>query len=309
MTTITGGITGQGNISRELQEGINAIIQQGYEDYATEYDKILTVGPSKKAYEEDVPFATFGLAKIKPEGQSIEYDAMQEGQLKRYKHVVYALGAIITEEAIDDNLYMDMMSKAGKSLIRSVMHTKEEVAADVFNEAYTSSSTAWDGLSVFNAAHKLIKGGTFSNQLATAADLSEAALEDAIIALEDFRDDAGLLITAKAQTLHIPRQLKFIASRIMRSPLQNDTAMNAINALMETGSVPGGYYVNHRFTSAKNWFLRTDIDDGGKMFERYGYRAGEDNDFGTSNYLHKCSTRFSVGVSDARQYFGSGDIT
>lgn len=308
MTTITGGITGQGSIARQLQEGINSVFQTTYDDYVPEYTKILAVQDSTKAYEEDVPFADFGLAKIKPEGQSIEYDAMQEGALKRYKHVVYALGAIITEEAVDDGLYLNLMERAGRRLKRSLMHTEEEVSADVFNEAYTSSSTSWDGLSVFNPAHKLIKGGNFSNNLTTAADLSEAALEDAIIAIEDFRDDAGLLIDARVKSLHLPRQLQFIATRILGSQLQNDTANNAINALMSNSSVPDGWHVNHRFTSSKNWFLQTDVDDGGKFFRRYDYRSGQDNDFGTSNYLHKCSTRFSVGVSDPRRYFGSGNI-
>lgn len=309
MTTITGGITGQGSISRQLQEGINSVFQTEYKDYVPEYTKILTVQSSKKAYEEDVPFADFGLAKIKPEGQSIEYDSMQEGALKRYKHVTYGLGAIITEEAIDDGLYLNLMDRAGKRLKRSLVHTEEETAADVFNNSYTSSSTSWDGLSVFNAAHKLIKGGTFANNLATAADLSEAALEDALIAIEDFRDDAGLLIDAKVKSLHLPRQLQFIATRILGSALQNDTANNAINAIRANGSVPDGWHVNRRFTSANNWFLRTDVEDGGKFFRRYEHRSNQDNDFGTSNYLHKATTRFSVGVSDPRQYFGSGDIT
>jgi len=109
MTTVTGAITGQGSISRQLQEGINAVFQTEYSDYEPEYTKILSTYDSMKAYEEDVPFATFGLAKIKPEGQGIEFDAMQEAAAKRYKHVVYGLGAIITEEAQDDDLYMSLM--------------------------------------------------------------------------------------------------------------------------------------------------------------------------------------------------------
>lgn len=305
--TVGGGITGQGNISRLLQEGVNAVTNTEYKDYDPEYTKILEVVSSDKAYEEDVPFASFGLAKNKPEGQGIEYDSMQTGALKRYTHIVYALGTIITEEAIRDNLYMDMMTKAGVALKRSLVHTEEQVAANVFNNGY-STTTTWDGVSLFNSAHLKIKGGTFSNVLATPADLSEASLEDAIIAVEDFRDDAGLLIDARVQTLHIPRSLRYVADRILGSQLQNDTANNAINALRSTGSVPGGYHVNHRFEDQENWFLRTDVMDGGKFFRRYDHEFGQDNDFGTSNYRHKGMTRFSVGVTDPRQYFGSGQV-
>lgn len=306
--SIGGGVTGQGNIARLLQEGINAVTNTEYRDYEPEYTKLLDIVNSDKAYEEDVPFATFGLAKNKPEGQGIEYDSMQEGSLKRYTHIVYALGTIITEEAIRDNLYMDMMQKAGAALKRSLIHTEEQVSANVFNNGYSSSSVAWDGLSLFNSAHKNIKGGTQSNLLATPADLSEASLEDAIIAVEDFRDEAGLLIDARVKTLHIPRQLRFIADRILGSEKQNDTGNNALNALRSQSSVPGGFHVNHRFTDPDNWFLRTDVQDGGKFFRRYDHEFGQDNDFGTSNYRHKGMTRFAVGVTDWRQYFGSGQV-
>jgi len=305
--TVNGGLTGSGNMARMLQEGINAVTNTEYKDYEPEYVKILEVLNSKKAYEEDVPFATTGIASQKPEGQQIEYDAMQEGQKKRYNHIVYALGMIISDEAIRDNLYLDLVTKGGAALKRSLVHTEEQVAANLFNNAY-STATAWDGLSIFNGSHKLIKGGTFSNVLATPADLSEASLEDAIINVEDFRDDAGLIISAKVQTLHIPRQLRFVAERILGSTLQNDTANNAINALSKTGSVPGGYHVNHRFTDADNWFLRTDVMDGGKFFRRYDHEFAQDNDFGTSNFRYKGATRFSVGVTDARQYYGSGQV-
>ena len=305
--TVGGGITGQGSIARQLQEGINAITNDEYADYEPEWTKILEKFDSEKAYEEDVPFATTGLAKQKPEGQQIEYDAMQEGTLKRYNHIVYALGLIITEEAIRDNLYMDLMMKGGAALKRSLVHTEEQVAANVFNNGYTTSLSV-DGNPVFSDSHTSIKSGTQSNVLATAADLSEASLEDAIIATEDFRDEAGLLINAKVETLHIPRQLRFIAERILGSNLQNDTANNAINALRSQSSVPGGWHVNHRFTDPNNWFIRTSVMDGGKFFQRYNHEFDQDNDFGTSNYRHKGVTRFSVGVTDWRQYFGSGEV-
>ena len=76
----------------------------------------------------------------------------------------------------------------------------------------------------------------------------------------------------------------------------------------ELKSIPQGYHVNSYFTDPDNWFLRTDIPDGGKMFMRKADTFQQDNDFGTSNYMHKGVCRFSVGVSDWRQYFGSGNI-
>ena len=305
---ISGGIISTGNMARQLELGINAVTNTYYKQYSPEYEKILDVVKSSKNYETDVPQASFGLAKVKPEGDGIEYDATQEGAAKLYYNIVYALGGIITWEAIEDNLYMNQMDYIGKSLKRSLVHTEEQVAANVFNNGYDPSYVGWDGKPLFASNHAQIKGGTMSNVLSVPADLSEASLEDALIAVEDFRDDAGLLIDARVKSLHIPRQLRFIACRILASPLQNDTANNAINAIKQEGLVSGGFHVNHRFTDAKNWFLRTDVENGGKFFRRSEHRFETDNDFGTSDYRHKAITRFSVGWTDFRQYFGSGQV-
>lgn len=214
---------------------------------------------------------------------------------------------IITEETIDDNLYLDEMREAGEMLAKSMKITKEKVSAGLFNNGYSATNfTTWDGKALFATDHLLGKGGEYSNVLATASDLNEASLEDVLIAIEGYVDDAGLEIQAMGDTLFIPRQLRFIAERILGSYLQNDTANNAINAIASTGALKGGYSVNHYFTDPDNWLVRTDVPNGGKFFDR-SMKMGTDNDFGTSNYRHKNTCRFSVGVTDPRGYFGSGD--
>lgn len=308
MSNSQGSIVSTGSIQRELQDGINTIIGLEYDDWDQEYSKILTVEDSRKNYEEDVVRAATGLAPEKPEGGSISYDDSREVGLQRYVHINYGLGVIITEEAMEDGLYLNEAQKAGEMLARSMKKTKEKVAAGLFNNGYVSTFfTTWDGEALFSASHKLGKGGTYSNVLATPADLSEASLEDVLIAIEGYVDDAGLEIQAEGETLFIPRQLRFIAERILASFLQNDTANNAVNAIRNTGSLRGGYSVNHYFTDPDNWLVRTDVPDGGKFFER-SVKSGMDNDFGTSNYRHKHTCRFSVGATDPRGYYGSGNL-
>lgn len=288
--------------------GINSIVNTSFNQIPKQYDKILTVSKSTKNYETDVPQAGLGLAKVKAEGDGIEYDATQEGAAKLYYNIVYAIGAIITWENIEDNLYLNQMDYIGRCLKRSLLHTEEQVASNVFNNGYDTNFTGWDAKPLFASDHLQIKGGTMSNVLAIPADLSEASLEDALIAVRGFKDDAGLLIDARVESLHIPPELEFIACRITGSPLQNDTANNAINALRTKGKIPGGYHVNDRFTSSKDWFLRTDVENGGKFFRRSEHRFETDNEFNTADYRHKAMTRFSVGWTDFRQYFGSGQV-
>ena len=210
-------ITTQGSEARLLQEGINAIATIEYQDYPMEKDKIFTMEYSEKAYELDVSLSGTGFAAEKPEGTSIQYDAEKQDFATTYTHVVYALGTIITMEAQMNNLYRDLIEKAGKMLKRSLVHTDEQIAADVINNGYDTNFAGGDGLPLFSTAHVLGKGGTFSNRFTVFTALSQAAVEDALIAIEDYRDGAGLLIDAKGVSLHIPRQLRFTADRILAS--------------------------------------------------------------------------------------------
>jgi hypothetical protein len=299
------GIVSQGSEARLLQEGINAIATIEYKDYEMEYDKIFTTYDSEKAYELDVSLSGTGLAALKPEGTSTSYDGEKQDFATTYTHAVFSLGTIITMEAAMNNLYRDLVTKSGKLLKRSLIHTDEQLAANVINNAYDGNFALGDAQPLFSTAHVLGKGGTFSNRFSVFTPLSQAAVEDATIAIEDYRDGAGLLIDARAMSLHIPRQLRYTADRILASRFEPNTANTAtVNPVASI--FPEGYHVNHRFTSATEWFIKTDVDDGFKIFDRMGYTFEQDNDFGTSNYRHKGMFYKSYGVTDPRAGFGSG---
>lgn len=304
MSSLAGGITTQGSEARLLQEGINAIATAEYKDYPMEKDAIFDEEGSEKAYEIDVSISGFGLAAEKPEGTSIGYDAEKQDFATTYVHAVYALGTIITMEAQMNNLYRDLVYKAGRMLKRSLIHTDEQLAADVINNGYDAAFALGDGQPLFSTSHVLGKGGVFSNRFTVATALSQSAVEDALIEIEDYRDGAGLLIDARGESLHIPRQLRFTADRILASRFEPDSGNNAINPVAQI--FPGGYHVNHRFTSDTDWFIKTDVDDGFKCFNRMGYTFDTDNDFGTSNYRHKGMFYKSYGVTDPRCAWGSG---
>ena len=299
------GIVTQGSEARLLQEGINAIATIEYKDYEMEYSKIFETFNSEKAYELDVSLSGTGLASLKPEGDATAYDGEKQDFATTYTHAVYSLGTIITMEAKMNNLYRDLITKSGKLLKRSLIHTDEQLAANVLNNAYDSNFTLGYSQPLFSTAHVLGKGGTFSNRFSVFTPLSQAAVEDATIAIEDFRDGAGLLVDARAMSLHIPRQLRYTADRILASRFEPNTANTAtVNPVASI--FPNGYHVNHRFTSATEWFIKTDVDDGFKIFDRMGYTFDQDNDFGTSNYRHKGMFYKSYGVTDPRAGYGSG---
>ena len=306
MTILQGGVVAQGNIQRELQAGINSIVSV-WRARPTEYSQIYDVQKSEKAYEEDVIRTGTSLLQVKPEGQAIQYDSYTETGLVRYVHINYGLGIAITEEAIDDNLYGNEMTKAAEELGRSEMITKETIAAQLFDNGYgTTTFTGWDGVALFSASHLIGKGGTYSNMLSVASALNQASLESAAIAISGFKDSSGRLAAIMPKKLVVPRSDMFLAEKILGSFLVSENANNAINPLASLKTFGEGYMVNHYLSNQTNWFCTTDVQDGLKFFNR-SEKSGSDNDFNTSDYRHKVTTRFSLGATDARIVFGSGN--
>ena len=219
-----------------------------------------------KAYEEEPEITGFGLAPVKPQGQQIFYDVEAQGPVSRYTHVAYALGYIVTFEELRDDLYEVVSKRRAQQLAFSMRQTKENILAAVYNQGFNSSYPGADGVQLFSTAHPTLSGNQ-SNLLTTAADISEAAVEDLCIQIMQMTNNRGLKISGLPQSLHVSAQW-FEANRIYHSVLQNDTANNAINVLRATGVFPKGIKVNHYFSSATAWFIRTNIPRGLQYFER-----------------------------------------
>ena len=301
-------IINTGSFSKALWPGVNAWYGKAYDEYPVEWTDLFDKYTSRKAFEEDVGVSSFGLAAIKPEGQAVTYDTETQGYITRYTHVAYALGFIVTKEAFEDDQYDVVAERRAKGLAFSMRQTKETVAANVYNRAFNSSYVGGDGLEMISTAHTNVAGGTWSNELATAANLSEAALEQAVIDISRLKNDRGLLIQIIPQSLHIPPELQFTAERILKSQYRVGTANNDINALVSMGKFPKGVKVNHYFTSTTAWFLRTNTPDGLKYFERRPDAFTEDNDFDTENAKFKATTRYSFYWTDPRQIYGTAGV-
>ena len=301
-----GGIINTGSHPKLLWPGIHSVWGQVYAEHATEYTDLYEIEDSDKAYEQDVQVTGFGLAPIKPEGQGPAYDSEVQGMVTTYMHIAYALGYIVTYEEIRDNLYEQVSMRRVKANAFSMNQTIENVAAFLYNNAFNSTYfTTADGRPLIDTAHVNATGGTFSNALATPADLSEASLEDLTIQIMGTENDRGLLINIMPSSLHVSRQDWYNANRIMKSVLQSNTATNNINVLKATNAFPGGIKMNHYFTSPHAFFIRTNCPDGMRMFWRDRPSFDQDNDFDTKNAKALSYMRFSVGCTDPRGIFGS----
>ena len=300
MATIT-----TGSFAKALWPGVNKWYGKAYSEHTTEWTALFDKFSSRKNYEEDISVTSFGLAQVKPEGSNISYDSERQGFITRYTHVVYALGFIITREMVEDDLYNVAGQKRARGLAFSMRQTKENVAANVYNRAFNSSYTGGDGKELCADDHPNVAGGEWANELATPADLSEAALEQACIDIGKWTNDRGLKISVMPQSLIVPVDLQFEAERILKTPYRVSTADNDINALNHMGKFPGGIKVNHYLDDTNNWFIRTNAPDGMKCFQRRNLQFAIDNDFETDNAKFKAHERYSFGWTDPRGLFGS----
>jgi len=290
---------------KELLPGLNALFGMEYARYDDEHTEIYETESSSRSFEEEVKLSGFDAAPVKDEGDAISYDAAQESFTARYNHETIAMGYAITEEAMEDNLYDSLSARYTKALARAMAHTKQVKAVVPLNNGFTTAYSSGDGVALFSASHPLVSGGTNSNTQSTAADLNETSLEAAVIQIGKWTDERGLMIAARPQTLVIPPDLQFVATRVMQSELRPGTADNDLNAVRSMGVVPGGTVVNHYLTDTDAWFLLTDVPNGLKHFNRVALETSMDGDFDTGNVRYKARERYSFGVSDPLGVWGS----
>ena len=289
---------------KELEPGLNALFGLEYKNYENQHTQIYAIESSDRAFEEEVMESGFGEAPVKTEGAGVSYDQAQEVYTARYTHETIALAFSLTEEAVEDNLYDRLSARYTKALARSMAQTKQIKAAAVLNNAFTTS-IGGDGVALCATNHPTLSGPNLSNTLATAADLSETSLEQALIDIAAFTDERGLKIAVQGLKLLIPKELMFTADRIMKSTLRVGTADNDVNAIRNMGMVPQGYVVNNFLTDPDAYFIKTDAPNGMKMFERVTLKTGFEGDFDTGNVRYKARERYSFGFSDPRGIFGS----
>ncbi len=292
-------------LAKELEPGLNALFGLEYDRYENEHAEIFDEEASDRAFEEEVMLGGFGTAPVKSEGGTVSFDDAQETFTARYTHETIALAFAISEEAIEDNLYDRLASRYTKALARSMAQTKQIKAAAILNNAFsTGASAIGDGAALCSSSHPSLSGNQ-RNLLSVAADLNETSLEQMLIDIAGFTDERGLKVAVRGMKLIIPKELQFIAERVMNSNLRSGTADNDANAIRNMGMLPEGAVVNHFLTDTDAFFIKTDAPNGFKLFNRSPIKTAMEGDFDTGNMRFKARERYSFGVSDWRCVFGT----
>jgi len=293
-------------LAKELEPGLNALFGLEYKNYENQHAEIYDTENSDRAFEEEVMLSGFDKAAVKSEGAAVVYDSAQETYTARYQHETIALAFSITEEAVEDNLYDKISTRYTKALARSMAQTKQLKAAAILDGAFTTS-TGGDGVALCATNHPVI-AGTFANELATPADLSETSLEQSLIDIAKMTDERGLKIAAKGMKLIIHPAQQFAAERIMKSANRVGTADNDANAMKSMGMIPQGFVVNNFLADTESFFIKTDVPNGMKHMVRAPIKTAMEGDFETGNVRYKARERYSFGFSDPRGIFGSPGV-
>ena len=298
------GVITTGNHPKALWPGVREFFGTKYKEKPLQYPMIFDIRSSEKNREEDVAVTGFGLAPVKTEGGATSYDSDSQEYTKTYQHIAYSLGFIVTREELDDNQYKNRAFRRSAGLAFSMRQTQEIIAANILDRAGTAAYPGGDGKELLATDHPSVSGNQ-SNELATAADFSEAALEDIMIQIRQAKDSRGKQIGLKPMKLIVPAQLMFEAHRVTKSPLRSGTTDNDANAVRDMGLLPGGVVVNDYLSDTDQWFVQTDAPNGMVWFNRVAVELSNDNDFDTMNAKAKAYMRLSAGWTDWRGMYGS----
>ena len=290
-------------LAKELEPGLNALFGLEYNNYENQHGEIFDTETSDRAFEEEVMLSGFGEAQVKSEGSAVAFDDANEHFTARYTHETIALAFSITEEAVEDNLYDSIAKRYTKALARSMAQTKQIKAANILNNAF-DTTTFGDGQFLIDTDHPTVAAGDQSNKLA-ASDLNETSLEASLIAIGKFQDERGFKIAARGMKLIIPSDLQFVAERLTKTANRVGTSDNDINAVQSMGMMPQGFVVNNFLTDTNAFFIKTDVPNGLKHFQRAALKTAMEGDFDTGNMRYKARERYSFGASDWRGIYGS----
>ena len=279
--------------NKAVVPGLFSFMSSSFTENSPFWKQLVTTKPSRRSYEESAYYAGLGLLPEKPEGEPIKYDDFIQGPTKRWVHKTQALGVRITEEMIEDSLYPDIpteMSDMTKELGRSARETIEILVHDAYNG---TTKTSGDGLAIFSDSHTKLGGGTWSNLLTPAADLSATSLRLAIQNFENTTDDRNKQQVQRPQTLMVSTGDEWKARELLNSAYDPESAQNAVNPLQSRNLT---LLVNPYLTDTDAWFLMGEKNPL-ITFMRRKVRFAKDGDFETGDAKFKTSFRLSTEVN------------
>ena len=287
---------------------LNEAFDGVYDQRVDEWNQVFKEEPGiPRAYHEEPVLFGFGAAPELPDGQPVTYQAGGVLFNQRYLYKVYGLAFALTKVLVEDGDHIRIGQTYSKHLAQSLIETKETLAANVLNRAFNSAYLGGDQVSLVNTAHPIVNG-TFSNQLATAAALSQTSLEQMLIQIRNAVDNNGKRIRLEPKKIVVAPSNVFQAEVILKSVLRTGTANNDINPVKSLDLLSGGQANLSRLTSVTAWFVQTDAPEGLKLLMRRKLEKSMEGDFETDSMRYKATERYAVSYTDPRCLYGTSGL-
>ena len=287
-----------------LNECFDGVYDQRADEWSTVFRE--QMGIPRNYHEEPVLYG-FGAAPQLPDGTPVSYQQGGVLFLQRYVYQVFGLAFALTKVLVEDGDHIRIGQVYAKHLAQSLVETKELLCANILNRAFNSSYIGGDGVSLTNTAHPIVNG-TFSNQLSTAANLSQTSLEQMLIQVRQAVDNNGKKIRLQPLKLIVAPGNVFQAEVLLKTVLRTGTANNDINPVKSIGLLPEGASVISRLTSATNWWVQTDAPEGMKLMMRRGLEKTMEGDFETDSMRYKATERYWPSWTDPRAMYGTPGV-
>ncbi len=287
---------------------LNEVFDGVYDQRADEWKQVFKEqkGIPRNYHEEPVLYG-FGAAPELPDGMAVSYQSGGVLFLQRYLYKVYGLAFSLTKVLVEDGDHIRIGQTYAKHLAQSLIETKETLAANVLNRAFNGSYTGGDGVSLISTAHPIVSG-TFSNQLSTAANLSQTSLEQMLIQIRNAVDNNGKRIRLTPKQIVSGPSNIFQAEVLLKSALRSGTADNDINPVKSMGLLADGQANLSRITSSTAWWIQTDAPEGLKLLMRRGLEKSMEGDFETDSMRYKATERYVLGWTDPRGVYGTAGV-
>jgi len=277
-----------------------------YDQRADEWSRVFREedGIPRNYHEEPVLYG-FGAAPQLPDGTPVTYQQGGVLFIKRYLYKVYGLAFALTKVLVEDGDHIRIGQTYAKHLAQSLVETKELLAANVLNLAFNGTlSPGGDGQALISNSHPIVNG-TFSNQLTTAAVLSQTSLEQMLIQVRQAVDNNGKKIRLVPRQLIVAPGNVFQAEVLLKSVLRAGNANNDINPVKSIGLLDEGAAVLSRLTSPTAWWVQTDAPEGFKLLMRRRLEKTMEGDFETDSMRYKATERYDIGFTDPRAAWGT----
>lgn len=287
-----------------LNEQFNGVYDQRADEWKQVFNEFTGIA---RNYHEEVMMYGMGAAPELPDGMPVTYQSGGVLFLARYIYKVYGLAFALTKVLVEDGDHIRMGSTFSRHLAQSLIETKETLGANILNRSFNGSFQGGDGVSLIATNHPIVNG-TFSNQLNTAASLSQTSLEQILIQIRNAVDNNGKRIRLNPTKLVVSPSNVFQAEVLLNSALRAGTANNDINPVKSMGLLSGGQANLARITSTTAWWVQTDAPEGLKLAKRRGLEKSMEGDFETDSMRYKATERYAFGWSDPRGIYGTPGV-